>query len=197
MNVTRGHGLLEGFLARWRCYQANKLILPELRTGRILDIGCGSYPLTLVKTRFREKFGLDREVREPQIEEFRALGIELRRHDFELEQRLPFDDESLDVVTILAVVEHLDRPVLRGLCQEAQRVLRPGGQFIATTPASWTGPILTALARLGLLSKEEIEEHRDLLSRPELESILRESSFSTVQSGLFEMGLNSWFRATR
>ena len=195
MNVTRGHGLLEGLLARLRCRQANRLISPELRVGRLLDIGCGSYPLTLKKTKFRERFGLDREVQDAQIEELRAEGIELARHDIELDESLPFEDESLDVITILAVVEHLDRPVLARLCQEAHRVLKPGGQMIATTPASWTGPILTLLAKVGLLSKEEIEEHRDLLTRKEMEEILRSSGFPKVKSGLFELGLNTWFLA--
>ncbi len=197
MNVTRGHGLLEGLLAKLRCRQANRLIFSDLRLGRMLDIGCGSYPLTLKSTAFREKFGLDREVQEGQIEEFRAQGIELRQHDIEADERLPFEDESIDVITILAVVEHLDRPVLSKLCQEAHRVLRPGGQFIATTPASWTGPILTFLAKIGMLSKEEIEEHRDLLTRAEMEALLRASDFSQVRSGLFELGLNSWFLAVR
>ena len=76
-------------------------------------------------------------------------------------------------------------------------MLRPGGQFIATTPASWTGPILTFLAKIGMLSKEEIEEHRDLLTRAEMEALLRASDFSQVRSGLFELGLNSWFLAVR
>lgn len=197
MSVTRGHGLLEGLLALLRCRQANRLIDPALRVGRLLDIGCGSYPLTLQKTPFREKFGLDREVQEAQVEEFQSLGIDLRRYDIETDERLPFEDASLDVVTILAVVEHLDRPILARLCGEAHRVLKPGGQFIATTPASWTGPILTMLAKLGLLSKEEIEEHRELLTRREMEELLRAGGFERVRSGLFELGLNSWFLAVR
>ncbi len=197
MRVTRGAGFLEGLLARLRCRQANKLISPDLRSGRLLDIGCGSYPLTLTSTPFREKYGLDREVQESQVSEFASFGIELRRHDIELEERLPFDDATMDVITILAVVEHLDRPILQRLCREAHRVLRPGGQLIATTPASWTGPILTFLARIGMLSQEEIEEHRDLLTRGEMEANLRASGFPQVRSGLFELGLNSWFLALR
>jgi len=55
--VTRGNGLLEGCLARRRCARADALIPDELRAGRILDIGCGRYPLFLRTTAFREKVG--------------------------------------------------------------------------------------------------------------------------------------------
>ena len=39
--VTRGHGVLEPMLARFRASKANSLIRPEQRAGRILDFGCG------------------------------------------------------------------------------------------------------------------------------------------------------------
>jgi len=57
--VTRGSGLLEGFLARQRSRQARTLIPPSSGNGRVLDIGCGSYPLFLVGSEFAEKFGLE------------------------------------------------------------------------------------------------------------------------------------------
>ena len=57
---TRGGGLLETWLAQLRAKQANKLIPNTLRSGRILDIGCGSYPYFLAHTFFRERVGVDR-----------------------------------------------------------------------------------------------------------------------------------------
>src|SRR2546423_15607544 len=69
--VTRGHGLLEGFLARQRVRRANSLIPESARAGRVLDIGCGTYPLFLLSTAFHERYGLDRSVpadlREPGL----------------------------------------------------------------------------------------------------------------------------------
>ena len=60
---TRGSGLLEPFLARLRARKANRLIPPHLRSGRILDIGCGSFPYFLAHTSFAEKFALDQAER--------------------------------------------------------------------------------------------------------------------------------------
>ena len=60
---TRGSGLLEPFLARLRARKANRLIPAHLRSGRILDVGCGSFPYFLSHTEFAEKFALDQAQR--------------------------------------------------------------------------------------------------------------------------------------
>jgi SAM-dependent methyltransferase len=46
--------------------------------------------------------------------------------------RLPFDDNSFDVVFSIYVLEHVGRPA--DLVREIRRVLRPGGVFLALTP---------------------------------------------------------------
>ena len=48
-------------------------------------------------------------------------------------ERLPFADSSVDLITALDVLEHIedDRATLR----EIRRVLRPGGILLATVPA--------------------------------------------------------------
>lgn len=52
-SVTRGHGVLEPLLAKLRAKKANALIPEPARAGRILDVGCGSFPFFLSGTRFR------------------------------------------------------------------------------------------------------------------------------------------------
>ena len=47
-------------------------------------------------------------------------------------QRLPYDDDSFDLVTFTEVVEHLENH--HDVCREIRRVLRPGGLLIVTTP---------------------------------------------------------------
>jgi hypothetical protein len=48
---TRGKGFFEPFLARLRAKKANRLITKDLRGGRILDIGCGTFPLIACQNR--------------------------------------------------------------------------------------------------------------------------------------------------
>ncbi len=50
-------------------------------------------------------------------------------------QRLPFPDESFDLVTANVVVEHVPDP--QKLLREIHRVLRPGGKFLFHTPNFW------------------------------------------------------------
>ena len=76
-NVTRGYGLLEGFLAKQRVKIANDLIPIDYRKGTVLDIGCGSYPLFLTLTEFRDKYVLDKMVQTDQIERFKEKNINL------------------------------------------------------------------------------------------------------------------------
>lgn len=194
--VTRGTGALEGFLARQRSRQANRLIPESLRSGRVLDIGFGSFPLFLNETRFAERYGLDREV--PAGFAGRA-DIHLIAHDLEHKRELPFERSFFTVVTLLAVFEHLDTPVLLDLLREIRRVLIEGGIFVMTTPADWTAGILKALARIRFVSGDEVGEHRDQYSPGEIRDLLQRGGFEpdTVQIGSFELGMNLWAKALR
>ncbi|HKP96640.1 MAG TPA: hypothetical protein VJ385_12855, partial [Fibrobacteria bacterium] len=56
---TRGTGRLEGFIARLRMDRALKAIRPSLHGTEILDVGCGSHPLFLMRAPFGRKVGVD------------------------------------------------------------------------------------------------------------------------------------------
>lgn len=191
---TRGSGLLEGFLARKRAQQANRLIPPELRAGRILDVGCGSYPYFLSHTSFQEKLAIDRQ----QPAEAPA-GIDWHALDLNREPELPFEDGHVDVVTMLAVIEHLDPDGLDGLLAEVHRVLKPGGRLIVTTPAAWSDPLLRWMARFGLVSAEEIDEHAFAYTHSLIAWYFGRAAFRRdgVRFGYFEMWLNLWATADR
>lgn len=195
MKVTRGTGLLENFLAKKRAGMANKLISDDLRGGRILDIGCGSYPYFLNSIKFKEKYGLDKgRTGLPRPDVTSGLAMTLSAFDVEKEKRLPFGDEYFDVVTMLAVVEHLDPLILSNLFLEIRRVLKKNGEIIITTPAFWTGHILNLFSKLKLISEEEVGEHKKLYGKEEIVDILKKAGFNDVKAGYFEMGLNVWVK---
>ena len=189
---TRGNGLLENFLAGKRAAMANKLIRQYLRTGRILDIGCGSVPLFLLSTSFTEKHGLDQAVQTQD-----APGIIYRKINAGRGQRLPYDDGFFSVVTMLAVIEHMDPDDVNAILKDIHRLLRPGGQVVLTTPASWSDKLLRVMAKMHLISPEEINEHKDTFSRPKIRALLEMAGIDRVETGYFEMGLNLWAKATK
>ena len=193
--VTRGQGVLEGFLARKRTHMANSLVPRGSRAGRVLDIGCGNRPYFLAHSEFAEKYGLDRLQRDEPAE-VTDQAIRLIDHDVQ-SQPLPFDDEYFDVVTMLAVFEHLEPPRAPGVLGEVRRVLKTGGTYIITTPAPWTDIILRTMVKLRLISGEEIEEHKNLCGREQIVVLLSEAGFEAqrIQTGAFELGMNLWVTA--
>jgi SAM-dependent methyltransferase len=86
---------------------------------RVLDIGCG-------RKKLPGALGLDRHA---------LPGVDVVA---DLNERLPFPDESFDAVSANQVLEHV--PDLVGLVHEIHRVLRPGGILVAHVPyfrSSW------------------------------------------------------------
>jgi SAM-dependent methyltransferase len=196
--VTRGHGLLEGFLARMRTRKANQLLAGIASQKRILDIGCGSYPLFLLSSAFAERWGVDRV---PVSLPDGGAGANLKVIDFDVQsgQELPFPADHFDAVTMLAVFEHIEPSRLPSLLADVRRVLKPGGMHVITTPAGWTDRLLALMARLGLVSHEEIDEHKGSYRHSDIESVLRKAGFrpEEMRFGYFEAGANIWVTATK
>jgi len=196
-DMTRGKGLLEPMLADLRAQRANKLIPSSLRTGRILDIGCGTYPYFLAHTSFAEKFAID-QLPLPSHTAF-ELKIESFTLDLEVKPQLPFEDCFFESVTLLAVVEHLDPSLMAILFKEVYRVLKPGGMVILTTPAAWSDGLLKFMARINLVSAEEIHEHAYAYTLPLLGWYFGQAGFEMTKTkfGYFELILNMWATAQK
>jgi len=195
--MTRGKGLLEPILADLRAQKANKLIPSSLRSGRILDIGCGTYPYFLAHTSFEEKFAIDQLPLSSQTAS--ELKIESFTLDLEIKPQLPFEDNFFESVTLLAVVEHLDPSLMAILFKEVYRVLKPGGKVILTTPAAWSDGLLKFMAHVNLVSAEEIHEHAYAYTLPLLGWYFGQAGFemTKVKFGYFEFILNMWATAQK
>ncbi|HUG40885.1 MAG TPA: class I SAM-dependent methyltransferase [Longimicrobiales bacterium] len=192
--VTRGSGLLEGFLARRRAAMALRLLDGAPRSGGILDVGCGRHPSFLLRSGFAERFGVDQLVPPHGLE---IDGARLLHHAITPAARLPFEDHRFHAVTMLAVFEHIAPAALPPLLADTRRVLRHDGLLVITTPASWTDPILRTLARLRLVSGEEIHEHQDAYDHGRIRDHLLQAGFpdDALRFGSFELGMNLWATA--
>ena len=104
--------------------------------GRALDVGCGSAGNTAVLRDLGwQVTGLEFSPAAASLA--RGRGLPVVRGDA---RRLPFPDESFDLVMSTDMWEHIEEDDL--VAAEAARVLRPGGRLLVAVPAGmdlWSG----------------------------------------------------------
>lgn len=191
-------GLLENILAKLRARQANSLIPDNCRNGRLLDIGCGETPFFLQSIEFKYKYGINKWKFEEKRVAAESLDDHLKLFNWDLSKNdnLPFEDEFFDVVTMLAVFEHVEPAEISTLVSEVQRILKLDGIFVLTIPVWWTDLILKGLAKLNLVSMMGVEDHKSTYSRKKITNIMKLNGFETskIQTGYFEIFMNIWIR---
>ena len=114
---------------------------------KILDVGCGTGANLEMLANFGEPEGVD--VSDDALEFCRQKGLKVHKG---LAEKLPFEDESFDVVTALDVVEHLDDDIA-GL-KEMNRVLKKSG-----TRSDLCSGVYVALGRAGRHFKSPYSLH--------------------------------------
>jgi SAM-dependent methyltransferase len=90
--------------------------------GWLLDLGCGGQPYRNLFNHVERYIGLD----QPPNGQVDVYGDGMA---------LPFRDGTFDTVLCNEVLEHVPEP--SRLMAEAERVLRPGGYLLLTTPQTW------------------------------------------------------------
>jgi SAM-dependent methyltransferase len=131
------------------------------RAPRILDVGCGTGANLEMLAQFGDAEGVD--VSEDALAFCRARGLTRVTHG--AAERLPYADDSFDLVTALDVVEHLDDDA-SGLC-EMRRVLRRNGRALLFVPAfMWLWGV-----------QDDVSHHRRRYTLPQLKARVREAGF--------------------
>lgn len=105
---------------------------------------------------------------------------------------LPFNNNFFNVVTSLALIEHINPQNRENLFCDIYRILKKDGIFILTTPSKWTDKFLRLLSKINIVSKEELDEHQDLFTPSKLNKLLLDSGFKrkNIKLGRFELGMN-------
>lgn len=100
----------------------------ERINGDVLEIGTGAgYGIEVVSPHAASFITIDKFAPDPAL--LHAPNVEFRQATV---PPLPFRSNSFDFVFSFQVIEHIKRDL--DLVREVKRVLRPGGQFIITTP---------------------------------------------------------------
>ena len=96
----------------------------------VLDVGCGAaYGAEMLRKEGQARLVVGLDINLDQVQVGNTLGLMLIRGDA---MKLPFKDESFDVITAFEVIEHLDDP--QKAIGEIRRVLKTGGVALISTP---------------------------------------------------------------
>jgi ubiquinone/menaquinone biosynthesis C-methylase UbiE len=147
---------------------ADKLSARGFQKGRVLDVGCGFGATHLVLAeRFDEAEFVGIDLSDPLLElareaaEAGGVGKRVRFESADV-QRMPYDDDTFDVVLNANMVHLVEDPIQ--MLNEIERVLVPGGTlFIADLRRSWLGWIEREIR-----SALTVSEARELIGRSEL-----------------------------
>lgn len=133
----------------------------DIRHPKILDVGCGTGANLEMLAQFGKSEGVD--VSDDALAFCKAKGLKVHKG---LAEKLPFEDESFDVVTALDVVEHLDDDVA-GL-REMHRVLKTGGKTLIFVPAfMWLWGV-----------QDDISNHRIRYTKKQIVERLKKAGFT-------------------
>ena len=131
---------------------------------RVLDLGCRDGALTRAYTEGNDVVGVDAD--REALAEAEQLGIET--HWADLDEPLPFEDASFDVVVAGELLEHLRDP--RQTVAEARRVLRPGGTLVGSVPNAYR--LKNRLRFLTGRPPEDDPTHLQMFSAADLRTLL-------------------------
>jgi ubiquinone/menaquinone biosynthesis C-methylase UbiE len=178
-------------------------VLPVIRQFpqcKLLDVGCGHNAKFLKSVEPYITSGVGIDFKAPDLK-----SAKLRTISAVLDDKLPFDASSFDVVTMMAVLEHLEKPL--DILREIHRVLKKpetinndasrAGILTGTVPAKAAKPVLEFLSyKLKIVNEAEIRDHKQYFNKKELGEIFLKAGFKESCIKYFQCGMNLFFAAS-
>jgi len=185
---------LEPFLRKMRIAKVLPILNRIGQSVRLLDVGCGweARFLNAVEPYIASGVGID--FKAPDLETAKLKTISATLND-----KLPFEDNSFDVVSLMAVLEHLEKPL--DILKEIHRVLKKkdggisvGGTLVGTVPSKAAKPVLEFLSyKLGIVNEAEIRDHKQYFNKNDLAEIFAKAGFGKMEHKYFQFGMNNFF----
>jgi SAM-dependent methyltransferase len=174
---------LDRLLQRWRISKAR----PFIRAGsRVLDIGCADGELFRRVGGIAEGVGIDPDLPNPVP---KAPKTVFARGLFP--KALP-DKQPFDVITMLAVLEHVPVEKQWILAADCARYLKPGGRLVITVPSPMVDKILAVLRFCKLIHGMALEQHYGF-EPDDTPAIFEAGGLELVEARTFQLKLNNLF----
>jgi SAM-dependent methyltransferase len=106
------------------------------------------------------------------------------------------DGQRFDVITMLAVLEHVPADELEPWREACEELLEPGGRIIATVPSPRVDDILHLLGRVHLIEGIAAHEHHGF-DPSDVPRIFSSGGLTVAVHRRFELGLNHLFVFTK
>jgi SAM-dependent methyltransferase len=174
---------MDYLLQEWRSRVAERYID---QGDVLLDVGCydGSF-LARVQKKVSYAVGIDIVLPEALIP---AVNDQLFISD--ITAGLPFSDDCFDVVSLLAVFEHLRKS--GEVVREVSRVLRPAGKVVLTVPGSRVDQVLDLFISIGVADGMSLDEHHGYQAK-DTPALFENYGFVLQNWRRFQLGLNNLF----
>lgn len=171
----------------FRNFRENQILKYIPKNSKVCDVGCGKegHFLKRISSKIQTGYGFDIEARY-----YKDNKIEIKRSDLENEG-IPLRKEIVDIVVMLAVLEHLKKP--EKILGEIFRILKNNGCLYLTTPSPKAKGILEFLAfKLKVINKNSVLEHKKYFTPNEIIALLESAGFKkkNITIKYFEFGLN-------
>ena len=177
--------ILDVFLRKYRI-NIVKHEIEKYNNCKLLDIGCGWEARLLKSMEQYIDYGVGIDFKPPELKTDKLETIKLT-----LEKILPFENETFDIVTMLAVLEHLSYP--EEILKEINRILKQDGRLILTVPSKISKPILEFMSyKLNIIDRKEIEDHKKYYNKDDLIKLSKNTNFIMEKHKYFQAGCNNY-----
>ncbi len=172
-------------LGRWRA----RKVAPHVG-GKVLDAGCGIGLITDFLPSQVEYVGAD--LNPNHIRYLREKKPDVRAYCMDIQKELPEEEGPFDTIINLAVIEHLNDP--ESFLMNCQRLLKPGGRMVITTPTRLGERVRDILSIFGLLQRSKrggkIQGHVNIFTLESIRDLMQECGFRVAESRYFQLGMN-------
>lgn len=179
-------GNMNGILSRYLIKKRIKAIKPYLKgKKRILDIGCGVFRWQNLLSTDVEYIGIDRE---EAIIKYNQNHFHYQFFSTNVEtDDLSFCGDNFDLIIMLAVIEHFNRPDI--VLKKLKFMLNPRGVIVLTTPHPTGNFILNFGAKIGIFSRDKHNHHK-LLNHKAIKELVCASGYKIIKYECFLSGFN-------